>query len=65
MIPRTELLGSMLLARLMDSVKKALEYQVTISDHFYWTYSIICLSSIKAFSKEYEIFAKNRLNEIR
>ena len=65
MIPRTELLGSMLLARLMDSVKKALEYQVTISDHFYWTDSIICLSSIKAFSKEYEIFAKNRLNEIR
>ena len=65
MIPRTELLGSILLARLMDSVKKALEYQFTISDHFYWTGSIICLSSIKAFSKEYEIFAKNRLNEIR
>ena len=49
----------------MNSVKKALESQVTISDHFYWTDSINCLSWIKAFDKKYKTFVQNRLHEIR
>ena len=64
-IPRTELLGNLLLVRLMKSVKKALGSQVIILDHFYWTDSIVCLSWIKAFDKEYKTFVQNRLNEIR
>lgn len=49
----------------MNSVKKALEAQVTISDEIYYTDSTICLSWIKAFDKEYKTFVQNRLNEIR
>ena len=64
-IPRTELLGNLILVCLMNFVKKAPESQVTISDHFYWTDSIVCLWWIKAFDKEYKIFVQNRLNEIR
>ena len=47
----------------MNSVKKAFGSQVIISDHFYWTDSIV--SWIKAFDKEYKTFVQNRLNEIR
>ena len=64
-IPRTELLGNLLLARLMNSVKKALEAQVTISDELYYTDSTICLSWIKAFDKVYKTFVQNPMNEIR
>ena len=64
-IPRTDLLGNLLLVRLMNSVKKALGSQVIISDHFRWTDSIACLSWIKAFDKEYKTFVQNRLNETR
>ena len=42
-IPRTERLGNLLLVCLMNSVKKALESQVTILDQFYWTNLIVCL----------------------
>ena len=34
-IPRTERFEKLLLVRLMNSVKKSLESQVTITDHFY------------------------------
>ena len=49
----------------MNSLKKALESRVTISDCFNWTYSIVCLFWMKSFDKEYKTFAQNRLNEIR
>lgn len=65
MIPRTELLGNLLLVRLMNSVKQGLESQVTISDRFYWDDSIFCLSWMKAFDKEYKTFVQNRLSKIR
>ena len=42
-IPRTELLGNLLFVRLMNSAKKVLKSQVTISDQFYWNDSIFCL----------------------
>ena len=63
-IPRTELLGNLLLVCLMNSVKKALESQVTILDQFYWTNLIVCLWWTKAFDKEYKTFVQNRLHEI-
>ena len=42
-IPTTGRLGNFLLVCLMNSVKKAFESQVTISDHFYWIDSVDCL----------------------
>ena len=55
-IPRSELLGNVLLERVINYVKKALVCQVTISDHFYWTDSIISLLRIKKFDKDYKPF---------
>ena len=63
-IPRIELLGNILLVRLMNSVKKALESQVNILDQFYWTNLIVCLWWIKAFDTEYKTFVQNQLHEI-
>ena len=64
-IPTTQLVGNLSLVRLMNSVQKALRSQVIISGHFYWTDSIVYLSWIKAFDKEYKTFVQNQLNEIR
>ena len=63
-IPRTELLENLLLVSLMNSIKKALESQVTISDHFYWTSSTVSLWWIKEFDKEYKTFVQNGVIKI-
>ena len=55
-IARSKLLGSLLLERVINYVKKALLCQVTILDHFYWTDSIISLLRIKRFDKDYKPF---------
>ena len=46
-VPRLELLGAVLLARLMDSVIKAFSDSVSIDDVFYWTDSITVVCWIR------------------
>ena len=42
-IPRLELLGHLILARLMNSVKTAIEKDVQIDNIYYWTRRCVCL----------------------
>lgn len=62
-IPRLELLGNLLLARLISSVKSA--YQLPFHKTFLWTDSRVTLAWIKSINKEYKTFVQNRVNEIR
>lgn len=62
-IPRLELCGAQLLARLMSKVKCALNIEVK-SVH-YWTDSSIVLHWIKANNKKLPVFVAHRVGEIR
>ncbi|XP_057299451.1 uncharacterized protein LOC130630070 [Hydractinia symbiolongicarpus] len=64
-IPRIELLGTLVLARLMDVLKKELLNVYKIDNIFYWTDSTIAYSWIKNDNKDYKTFVQNRLEEIR
>ena len=64
-IPRLELLGNLLLSRLMDSVKKSLSKVLSISEVFLWTDSQVTLAWIRAENKEFQTFIENRAQEIR
>ena len=55
LIPRLEFLGNLLAARLVDSIKAALEKEVKFDEIFYWTDSLI-----RSFEKELGIFVENR-----
>ena len=59
LIPRLEFLGNLLAARLVDSIKAALEKEVKFDEIFYWTDSLI-----RSFEKELGIFVENRRQEI-
>ena len=62
-IPRLELLGCLILARLMEKVKQALESSL-LETRFY-SDSTINLHRIKGRQREYKQFVENRLAEIR
>ena len=64
-IPRLELLGNLLLSRLITSVKNALKNCVNFDKIYLWTDSKVTLSWIKAIGKEFKTFVENRLREIR
>ena len=64
-IPRLELLGNLLLSRLMDSVEKSLSKILSISEVFLWIESQITLVWIRAENKEFQTFVENRVQEIR
>lgn len=64
-MPRLELLGNLLLSRLVKSVVVALEKELSFDKILFWTDSTITLSWIKATSKEFVPFVENRLKEIR
>ena len=64
-ILRLELLGNLLLSRLMDSVKKSLSKVLSISKVFLWTDSHVTLAWIRAENKEFQTFVENRVHEIR
>ena len=51
-IPRLELLGNLLLSRLMDSMKLALKDKLKFDKSYYWTDSNITLSWIKSVEKD-------------
>ena len=55
LIPRLEFLENLLAARLVDSIKAALEKEVKFDEIFYWTDSLI-----RSFEKELGIFVENR-----
>ena len=59
-IPRLELLGNLLLSRLVVSVKEALS-SVEFDGEFLWTDSMVSLSWIKAHDKEFKTFVENRV----
>ena len=52
-IPRLELLGNVLLSRLMTSVKNALSKIINISNYFYWTDSMVTLARITSKGKNF------------
>ena len=56
-IPRLELLGNLLAARLIDSIKTALEKEMNFDEIFYWSDFLITLLWIKSFEKEFDIAA--------
>ena len=64
-IPRLELLGALLLARLLITVKKALSSDYNIHDTYAWTDSTVVFCWIRNVNKLYKLFVQNRLNEIR
>ena len=64
-IPRLELLGNLILARLINVIWCALNEERRIDDLFCWTDSKVSLSWIKATRQEFKVFVENRVNEIR
>ena len=61
-IPSLQLLGNILLSRLMNSVKNALSKCILISNYF-WTDFQVTLSWIKAKGKMFKPFVENRVCE--
>ena len=53
-IPRLELLGNLILSRLMVSVSEALNDEVIINEKYYWTDSMVALVWIKSKEKEFK-----------
>ena len=64
-IPRLELLGNLLLARLMNSVENAFKNKIEITRKYFWSDSQVTLNWILADKKVHEVFIENRLREIR
>ena len=58
-IPRLELLGNLLLSRLIDSVKKSLSKVLSISEVFLWTDSQVTFAWIRTENKEFQTFVEN------
>lgn len=61
-IPRLELCGALLLARLFEKVKPALDYQN--ASIFAWTDSMITLSWLASHPSKWSVFVANRTSEI-
>ena len=64
-IPRVELLGNLVVSRLVGNVSRALEVDLHINKVVCWTDSQITLAWIKSIDKEFDVFVENRVVEIR
>ena len=64
-IPRLELMGAVVLSRLVGSVMNGFQKEINIDQMYCHTDSKIVLSWIMAVSKEFNTFVQNRVNEIR
>ena len=64
-IPRLELLGCLILARLMQKVKLAITNDLEVSETRFYSDSKINLHRIKGLQREYKQFTENRIAEIR
>ncbi|CAL1269520.1 unnamed protein product [Larinioides sclopetarius] len=60
-LPRLELMGALLSARLSDKIVKGLEFPVT---KVFWTDSSITYFWIKGSPERFKVFVKNRVKEI-
>ena len=64
-IPRSELLGNLILPRLILTVLNAFQGEIITSCLYAWTDSQASLAWIKALHKEFQTFVQNRVLEIR
>lgn len=64
-IPRLELMGNLILARLVEAVMNAVKDNLTIGQVFCHTDSKVSLSWVKGVRKEFQTFVQNRVDEIR
>ena len=64
-IPRLELLSALLLARLISTIRHALETEIELSDSSCHTDSQVVLCWIQGRNKEWKQFVQNRVIEIR
>ena len=64
-VPRVELLGNLIISRLVCSVLRAITTEFFISKIFCWTDSQITLAWIKSITKEFKPFIENRAIEVR
>ena len=63
-LPRLELLGALLCARLMDFVRTALKLDADVKS-FYWTDSTVALAWIHGEPHKWKTFVANRVTEIQ
>ena len=63
--PRLELLGNLILSRLILTVLNTFQGEIVISCLYAWTDSQVSLAWIKALHKEFQTFVQNRVVEIR
>ena len=64
-IPRLELLSALLLARLMSTITTALESELTLSDSYCFSDSMVAVYWIRGSEKVWKPFVQNRVSEIR
>ena len=64
-VRKLELLGNVLLSRLVASIKNALSKVINISNYLYWTDSMVILAWITLQGKNYKTFVENKVQEIR
>ena len=64
-IPRLELLGALLLSRLLTSVTSALSSELALNPPICFTDSKVALFWIRGCDKEWRQFVKNRVREIQ
>ena len=64
-IPRLELLGAVLLARLVNSITKSLESEIDLQDPYCYTDSKVVFYWVCGLDKGWKPFIQNRVNEIR
>ncbi|GFW35119.1 integrase catalytic domain-containing protein [Trichonephila clavipes] len=63
-LPRLELMGALLAARLAKEVSRVLNEKISTTNYF-WTDSTIVLSWIQGPSNRWKVFVANRVKEIR
>ena len=64
-MPRLELLGALLLSRLMLSVRNSLNDELLLDNVYYWCDLQTALALIKSANKEIKAFIENRVTEMR
>ena len=64
-IPRLELLGNLILSRLILTVLNSFKGEIDISSLYAWSDSKVSLAWIKSYNKEFVTFVRNRVVEIR
>ncbi len=64
-LPRLELLGILILSKIIDSILNALNSEMVIAEQFYWSDSTVAIGWCKAEDKEFNTFVQNRVNRTR